>query len=245
MPLPKKGTAEWENLVKIYLKATRAEREKLASQLGFAHIESLGISMRRRGVRITEPEVPPISIDSSSPSPEEIKILSIIKSARAPVSVSELSRQLDRSSETIIKFIDSLRSKHYEVIIDEDSHSVSIPETFSQNFQPTNFNYHRKYYKIGCVSDTHLCSRYQQLTLLHDAYRLFDDEKMISMSMPVIYWMASICTAATWMRYFSTAPRRRKNTLSRIIPARSAKPKLILSAGSMTIVTSSRMATIP
>jgi len=43
--------------------------------------------------------------------------------------------------------------------------------------EPTQFAYFRKFYRIGLVADTQIGSKYQQMTLLHDAYGIFDDRK--------------------------------------------------------------------
>lgn len=103
----------------------------------------------------------------------ESKVLKIVTGGAS--SVGELSRQIDRSEDTVLKIIDSLRSKSFEVNIDELRHQVFIPEEPKRVFEPTEFKYFKKLYRIGLVSDTHLCSKYQQLTLLHDAYKIFDD----------------------------------------------------------------------
>ena len=102
----------------------------------------------------------------------EQQVLSIVQ--RGAVSVGEVSRQVDRSAETIIKTTDSLRDKHYEVILDQTSHQLSIPYEPSKEFKPTEFKYFRKFYRIGLVSDTQIGSKYQQMTPLHDAYSIFD-----------------------------------------------------------------------
>lgn len=98
--------------------------------------------------------------------------------SKGSVSVGEISRQVDRSRETIIKTIDSLREKHFVVLLDEVSHEVHIPEEPSKVFVPTEYKYFRNFYRIGLVADTHIGSKFQQLTLLHDAYSVFDDRKV-------------------------------------------------------------------
>jgi predicted phosphodiesterase len=189
MSIPEPGTKEWEAEAKFYSKSTQKEKVTRAKQLGYKNAGSYISMMVRNGAcQDKRGTVPPLDVKPVKPaapveeapglSEEESRIIQIIKGSKVPVSVSELSRQLDRCSETVIKFIDSLRVKHYEVTLDEDSHSVTIPETFTSDFKPTEFKYYRKSYKIGCASDTHLCSKYQQLTLLHDAYAIFDREKV-------------------------------------------------------------------
>jgi len=106
----------------------------------------------------------------------ENEVLSIVK-ARA-VSVGEISRVVDRSAETVIKTIDALRGYGYEVLLDEESRQVTIPQEPSREFKPTEFKYFKRFYRIGLVSDTHLCSKYQQITLLYDAYSEFDKQRV-------------------------------------------------------------------
>jgi len=57
--------------------------------------------------------------------------------------------------------------------VGEISRQVSIPQEPSKEFQPTEFKYFKKFYRIGLVADTQMCSKYQQVTLLHDAYADF------------------------------------------------------------------------
>lgn len=106
----------------------------------------------------------------------EKNILSVVR--KQAVSVGEISRQVDRSAETVIKTIDSLREKSYEVILDEVSQQVSIPQEPTREFKPTEFKYFKKFYRIGLVSDAHMCSKYQQVTLLHDAYADFNKRQV-------------------------------------------------------------------
>ena len=105
--------------------------------------------------------------------PLEKSILQIVSKTKA--SIGEISRKVDRSRETVVKTLDNLRDKHYAVELDEASQQVSLPEEPSKIFEPTQYRYFRKFYRIGLLSDTHLGSKYQQVTLLHDAYSVFDD----------------------------------------------------------------------
>lgn len=119
-------------------------------------------------------EKPPISI--STLSSIEGQVLKIVQSGA--VSVSEISRQIDRSAETVIKAIDALRENNYEVVLDDVSRQVTIPQVPGKQFEPTEFKYFKKYYRIGIVADTQICSKYQQMTLLHDAYKDFDERQV-------------------------------------------------------------------
>jgi len=143
----------------------------LAQELGYANADSLRRQIARH-YEIRAGDQPTIS----GLSLIEQQVLGIVKAGA--VSVGEISRQIDRSAETIIKTIDSLRDKSYEVILDETSRQVSIPQEPSKEFAPTEFQYFKKFYRIGIVSDTQMCSRFQQVTLLHDAYADFDKRRV-------------------------------------------------------------------
>lgn len=181
--VPLLGTPEFEQEKEFYLKSTTELRKQRAKQLGYDSVDSYIRAMLRRGLHTPKvhsslnykPPSPNKQVSPDSLTPEETKILAILKDR--PVSVSELSRQLDRSSETIIKLIDKLREKHYQVILDEKRKEVVLPHEPAAEFQPTDFKYFRKFYRIGLVSDTHIGSKYSQMTLLHDVYNIFDERK--------------------------------------------------------------------
>jgi len=174
MPLPKMGTPEWDREVEFYRNASREDRNKRAIELGMLPA-SYSKRMLERDIRISDSIAIP-SIKAGGLDDLEQQVLNIVLSET--VSVGELSRRIDRSAETIIKTIDRLRAKSYEVILDEASKQVSIPQEPSKEFKPTEFEYFRKYYRIGLVSDTHLGSKYQQLTLLYDAYAEFNKQNV-------------------------------------------------------------------
>jgi predicted phosphodiesterase len=175
--LPPLNSPEWEELKK---KALDGQADSLWQPLGFGSKPRFLEAMRRRGIKISELPIQ----HSLAEQPAQPEVLSDIEQAvlaivqREVVSVGEISRRIDHSSETVIKTIDALRAKHYEVILDEISHEVSIPQEPTKQFAPTEFRYFRKSYRIGLVADPHLCSRFQQLTLLHDAYAEFDKRKV-------------------------------------------------------------------
>jgi len=166
--LPVRDSPEGQKVIEDYL---AGKEESIRVQYGFSSIQSLRRSVRDYyGIKVSElSELPQAG---SSLTALEQKVLDIVWSGA--VSVGEISRQVDRSRETVIKVIDGLRGKSYEVNLDEVSRQVSIPQEPSRDFRPTEFQYFKKSYLIGLVSDTHLCSKYQQLTLLYDAYTDFD-----------------------------------------------------------------------
>lgn len=165
---PQENTPKFESI-----KARRVAGEDahvLARELGMTY-KSFKDACVNHGIRVK-----PQEIEGAYLSDLEEKVLSIV--LKNPVSVGEISRQVDRSSETVIKTIDSLRARGHEVILDEISHQVIIPQEPSKEFKPTEFTYFRKFYRFGLVSDTQIGSKYQQLTCLHDAYADFEKRKV-------------------------------------------------------------------
>jgi len=144
-------------------------------ELGYANKDSLLSGLRKSyGLYVSREPMP--KVEASGLTALEESVLNMVRSN--PISVGEVSRQIDRSRETVIETIDSLRDKSYEVELDETSHQVSIPQVPNKEFKPTEFKYFRKYYRVGLVSDTQLGSKYQQLTLLYDAYAEFRKQKV-------------------------------------------------------------------
>lgn len=174
MPLPEDGTPEWKDLAEKFPTATHEWIVEKARQYGYKDFNVFGTVMNRRGVYRIRSKILPTE---SGLSNLEQHVLKIVKKEYNP-SVGEISRQLDRSSETVIKIIDSLRSKSYEVILDELKHEVTIPEQPSTDFHPSEFNYFRKYYKIGVAGDTQIGSKYQQMTAWYDLYNIFEQRKV-------------------------------------------------------------------
>lgn len=172
MSLPKMGTPEWEKEKELYQTGSIEEIHARAKELGMLPY-SYGKRMNERGVHRKTAEVPPLSIELTE---LESSVLDIIRKSKSGVSVGELSRQVDRSSETIIKTLDSLRDKHYMVELDSISRLVELPVEPRTQFEATTFDYYRHFYRIGLISDTHLGSKYQQLTCLYDAYRILDEK---------------------------------------------------------------------
>lgn len=167
--LPPKDSPELQQAIEDY----RAGRVyEVARRFGYKRLDNIHRAMRSIGIE-------PSKAGFETPdrlSEIEQQVLDIVKSGA--VSVGEVSRQIDRSRETVIKTIDSLREKSYEVHLDESSKQVSIPEEPAREFKSTEFKYFRKYYRMGLVSDTQIGSKYQQMTLLYDAYAEFKKQKV-------------------------------------------------------------------
>lgn len=174
--LPPKGSDEANWLAGIYPDCSIEKEEELARHYGFANRHSFQTSMLKiLGVR-RKHIIPPPPIEAGGLNLLEQQVLNLVQ--KEAVSVGEISRQIDRSAETVIKTIDDLRDKSYEVILDEISRQVTIPQEPSKVFEPTEFKYFRKFYRIGLVADTQMCSKYQQVTLLYDAYAEFNKRQV-------------------------------------------------------------------
>ncbi len=95
------------------------------------------------------------------------------------LSVGEISRRLDRSKETVIKILDNLRKDGYEVSLEEETRQVVLEREIKREFHSIELEpLYRKVCKIMLISDTHLNSKEQQLTLLHTAYATAEKEKV-------------------------------------------------------------------
>jgi predicted phosphodiesterase/biotin operon repressor len=164
----------WPEIRRKFLEGTNDEVRELSRELGYKRTDVLYKSMRRKGViREYKPDKAAKTPATYSLDELERHILDIVK--KRPVSVGEISRQIDRSSETVIKLLDSLRAKHFMVELDNVSRLVELPAEPRRDFAASEFKYFHNYYKIGLLSDTHLGSKYQQLSLLYDAHKIFDE----------------------------------------------------------------------
>lgn len=134
--------------------------------------------LRKKGVirGYINPQLKKISETITKLPKEEADILSSLKSS--PLSIGELSRRLDRSKETVIKLLDNLRNKGYEVNIDKAEKRAKLEREISKGFKPLKLPLYRNKVKIGIVSDTHLGSKFQQPTISHTIYKELEKEKI-------------------------------------------------------------------
>lgn len=110
---------------------------------------------------------------------KEIEKTLLILLKKKSMSVGELSRIMDKSKETIIKTVDALKGKGYDINIDKSSKQISLEIYPTTRFKPFVFeNFYKYEFKIGLMSDTHLGSKYAQMSLLNNAYKMFDSEKV-------------------------------------------------------------------
>ena len=178
-PLPEPNTKEAEELIVYYKTCPDPEIDRLAKAYKYKNRHNFINAMRRRlDARRGRPVVD-VELEVGL-SDIETQVLDIVQ--KGAVSPGEISRTVNPplgvSAETVIQTIDSLREKSYEVNLDEVSRQVFIPQEPSKDFKPTEFKYFKKFYRIGLVSDTHMCSKYQQVTLLHDAYADFNKRQV-------------------------------------------------------------------
>lgn len=93
------------------------------------------------------------------------------------LTVGELSRRLDRSKETVIVLLNELEKDGYDIQM--DSLSKEVKETKSSKYKKQMVKpKYRHCIKIAHISDTHLGSTFQQLSLLHDAYGIMEKEEV-------------------------------------------------------------------
>lgn len=164
---------EFQKLSSEYKTASDARVEEMSNALGFSNSHSFVRSMLTFGLVREHKNVlaPPTSLE-----PVDEAVLKLVRSR--PVTIGEISREIDRSEDTVTKTIDALRGIGYEISLDEASRQVAIPQEPAKKFKPTEFKYYKKFYRFGLVADTHFCSKYQQITALYDAYTEFDRQKV-------------------------------------------------------------------
>ncbi len=112
---------------------------------------------------------------------DEKSVLEIL--AEGAQSVGELSRRLNRNKDTVKKIISKLiDSRGLAINIPTDTKQVtwnrSIKSHFSSLDDEIMKNMFVKKIKVAVVSDTHLCSKDQQITMLRKAYEIGDEEKV-------------------------------------------------------------------
>lgn len=107
----------------------------------------------------------------------QARVMILKELKRGDIRLGELSRLTHLSKEDVIEVIDSIRHDTGLPIKLEDNGFFRVDKEFDgkSKIEPIILeNIHRDTLKIGVVSDTHLCSKYQQLSLLHAAYDDFE-----------------------------------------------------------------------
>ena len=190
-------TNKEEETLKEWLKGPQYDRNIICTQLGRSW-HSAQSKLTQLGYYAqdytTEREIKPIT----SPNPgketvaerqtgikltvDEAEIHGMLQGRR--MTIGELSRILNKpkgvSKEYVYKVLQSLRDKGFDVDVDKAAKEVKIEkEPASSPLEPLELEpLYRHRIKFGMISDTHLGSRFQQLTLLHTAYKIFDEEKV-------------------------------------------------------------------
>ena len=126
---------------------------------------------------LTKKEKEKLSTKKDPEYPNKENIINWVIKKQQHLSIGEISRRLDRSKETVVKLISALNESGYDIHLDKDTNTIG--EIKSNVFKPslTKIKY-KKFMKIGLISDTHLGSTYQQLSLLHDAYKVMEKEEV-------------------------------------------------------------------
>lgn len=101
------------------------------------------------------------------------KILKLID--KKPYSLVSLSNEFDKGMNSILKAIEELKNEGYNIV--ENAGEYSLRKTPDLDTKIHNEKWDgTEVIKFGVVSDTHLCSNDQQLTLLHEIYNIFERE---------------------------------------------------------------------
>jgi len=126
---------------------------------------------------LTESEKRRLKKEIDKDFPDKEKIIDWVIKKQQILTVGEISRRLDRSKETVIRLISELNEEGYDIRLNEETKEVEEikPDRFKPKF--TKIKY-RRYVKGGLISDTHLGSIYQQLSLLHKAYEVMEKERV-------------------------------------------------------------------
>jgi UDP-2,3-diacylglucosamine pyrophosphatase LpxH/biotin operon repressor len=100
------------------------------------------------------------------------KLLAIV--SKNPVSVAELSRIFACSERVLLAHVDDLRESGYILTVDGGQVSL-VKNAVIQQEVPCRWD-GDKIIRFGVVCDPHLCSKHQQLTLLHNFYDILEAE---------------------------------------------------------------------
>ena len=123
-----------------------------------------------------KPMVPGIELSS-----EEETVIGWLK--RQPLTIGDISRRLNAprgvSKEYVYYLLDNLRKKNFDVDVKKDTRQATLNRLPEWNEKPIKLEpLYRNHIKLLVISDTHLTSVHQQLTLLHTAYELGEREKV-------------------------------------------------------------------
>lgn len=117
------------------------------------------------------------------------QLIGYIRSGKTKT-LTELANALDVSPKVISDRLNLLSSEGYNIEVREDTTFVKLEKLPSHEpFRRIKLdNYvEGKWQKFGVVSDTHLCSTFERLDVLHALYDIFEDEGITTVYLPGNY----------------------------------------------------------
>lgn len=149
-------------------------------------IAATTIKDRKYRLGITKEKTPTLSIvnnssEKNNDNDDESQVLKWLQ--KEELSIGEMSRRLHApygvSKEYVIKILDNLRKQGYEVDYQKETHQVKLERELKKSFEPIDIKpLYRNSCKILLLGDTHMVSKCQQLSLLHTAYKIGEDEEV-------------------------------------------------------------------
>lgn len=98
---------------------------------------------------------------------------------KKPMSITEISNELDRAESTVRKIVNKLKKAHYQIeVTDSDRALLSNERKPEISEIKVNKFYSKKRVKFGSLACTHIGSRYQQTSMMNAAYDIFEKEKV-------------------------------------------------------------------
>lgn len=104
----------------------------------------------------------------------------------SPKSLGEIRQAIDKSDDTVISIIDSLRGKGFTILEPDKTHGYKLEAAKKENPVIKKINFKDYFYRTvtqGAVSDTHFGSKSELKEILHEAYDLFESRKIIKVDM--------------------------------------------------------------
>ena len=107
----------------------------------------------------------------------------LVKKLIAGVTVDTLLKTYNIDYKTVISVIVSLKEDGYNVYTMGDVYKIEKKVITTENIYKHDWDGER-IIRFGSVADTHLCSKFQQLTFLHHAYDIFEKEGINKVYIP-------------------------------------------------------------
>ena len=135
-----------------------------------------------RYLRLTRAEVIPKKEDKSPPAPSEDDLAETVLGwlkREDCIGIGEISRRLDKCKDTVMKILERLHGQGVDAELDTITQQVGLRSTPSTDIQSIDLTpYWENQLKILVVSDSHLCSKKQQVSLLNAAYDEGEEQKV-------------------------------------------------------------------